>query len=314
VGYAILAPSSHNSQPWRFVAHDAVLDVYADVSRGLPVVDPDDRELTVSCGAALENILLALTYFGYAASVALLPAPKDPALLARVSLAGAAECTDADADLFMQIPRRRTNRAAFTDRPVPVTLVAALSAEAEAAGATLTAVTGRERRMLGSLVAEADLAQMGDRRFRRELACWLRSNHGRHADGIRGYGLQLSELSSLAAPVVLRRFDMGAGRAADDQELAESSPLLAVLCTATDDVAGWLAAGRALQRVLLRARGEDVWASFLNQPVEVERLRPVLAQHLGLADEPQLVLRFGYADVAPSPEPRRPVADVFSAW
>ena len=48
--YAILAPSSHNSQPWKFnVTKDEIL-VFADKSRWLQVADADQRELYLSLG------------------------------------------------------------------------------------------------------------------------------------------------------------------------------------------------------------------------------------------------------------------------
>lgn len=53
VRYAVRAPSSHNSQPWLFRVVGDTLELRADRGRRLPVVDPEDRELTISCGAAL---------------------------------------------------------------------------------------------------------------------------------------------------------------------------------------------------------------------------------------------------------------------
>jgi hypothetical protein len=40
LGYAVLAPSGHNTQPWLFRMRDQAVELYADRTRALPVVDP----------------------------------------------------------------------------------------------------------------------------------------------------------------------------------------------------------------------------------------------------------------------------------
>jgi len=87
VAAAILAPSSHNTQPWRFRLAAHRIDLWADRTRALPVNDPDDRELLLSCGAALFNLRVASARHGLAASVVLQPDAAHPDLLARVALA-----------------------------------------------------------------------------------------------------------------------------------------------------------------------------------------------------------------------------------
>jgi hypothetical protein len=123
-----------------------------------------------------------------------------------------------------------------------------------------------------------------------------------------GYAHGRRRIASEVAPLVVRTFDWGRGRAARDRELALGSPVLAVLTTEGDEPREWLLAGRALAAVLLRATFDDVVASFLNQPLEVEELRPKVAE-LAKGGVPQLVLRLGYARQATA-TPRRPVAEV----
>jgi hypothetical protein len=54
------------------------------------------------------------------------------------------------------------------------------------------------------------------------------------------------------------------------------------------------------------ARVDDVWASFLNRPIEVPELRIQLRDLLSLKGFPQILLRMGYGqDVKPTPR-RRP--------
>ena len=75
---ATLAPSVHNTQPWQFVLDGPQLDLYADPSRQLGVVDPYGRELLMSCGCALLNARAALAADGLGIHVARFPDPTDP--------------------------------------------------------------------------------------------------------------------------------------------------------------------------------------------------------------------------------------------
>lgn len=56
--FATLAPSGHNTQPWKFSIKDESILIYPDYSRSLPVVDPDDHALFISLGVLWETHLL----------------------------------------------------------------------------------------------------------------------------------------------------------------------------------------------------------------------------------------------------------------
>jgi len=309
LNYAVLAPSSHNTQPWCFSVTDNSVEIYADRSRGLPVVDPDDRALTISCGAALFHLRLAMQYFGFGDMVEVLPA-SDVDLLARVHVSGQHMPTTDVQAMFRAILKRRTNRQAFEAREIPDSLLVDLQAAAKREGASLTIVRGDYRRTaIVDLIAAGDRMQLSNKSFRRELAAWVRPNHSDAADGIPGYGFGFSDVVALTGPFVIRTFDLGNFQAARDRELAEGSPVIAAITTAGDLPGNWIAAGQALARVLLLARANRVWASFLNQPIEVETLRPQVREALDVDGYPQLILRMGYApDVRPTP--RRSVSDV----
>jgi hypothetical protein len=214
--------------------------------------------------------------------------------------------------MFAALTRRRTFRRRFSAREVPAELLAALSVAAAGEGTKLSIVEGRERReALATVVGEADRIQMDDPAFRRELAAWLRPNGSRSRDGMPGYSQEMGAIMSLAAPLAIRTFDMGKGRAARDRDLTLGSPVLAVLTTPGDEPADWLAAGQGLERLWLRGLEEGVHLSFLNQPVEVPVLRPKVAEITGQAGFPQLVLRMGYGR-ATRATPRRPVEQVLT--
>lgn len=244
VRYSVLAPSGHNTQPWLFKFQDKAIELHADRARALPVIDPDDRELIISCGAALETSYVAMRQFGHDGAVRLAPHPGDRDLLARVSLEDGDPPDQDENELFAAIPRRRTNRQAFEARDIPGELADQLDADADALEVSPCLVRGADRAAVADLVTEGDRTRMADKRFRRELAAWVHPNRGRTRDGMRGCGFGVGDLMSYGGPVVIRSFDLGRGR--------------------------------ALQRVLLRARANGVWSSYLNQPIEAGEMRPKL--------------------------------------
>jgi nitroreductase len=306
---AILAPSSHNTQPWRFRVEHGTLELLADRSRALPVVDPHGRELVISCGAALFHIRAALRAVGRDPLVERTPSGAN--LLARVRPGVGAEPTEEEVRLLAAIPRRHTNRAAFERRALPRLLGPQLKRAVATEGIELVLVTADGlKRKVSSLIAEADQRQWSDPAFRSELAAWTRPNHSERRDGVPGYGLGRGRFSSVITPVLIKRFDMGDSQAERDSRLAQDAPALAIVTTGGDAPADWLAAGEALAHMLLRAEVEGVCASFANQPVEVEALRGRLGGLLGDRGLPQLVVRLGFAAEPARPTPRRPLAEV----
>lgn len=309
VEFAVLAPSGHNTQPWLFRIREDALELYADRTRALLLVDPADRELTISCGCALFNARVAAQALGRRAEVTLLPDPQDTDLLARLVLGAEVDPSASIGALCDSIPRRRTNRLPFQDKPVPEGLVDDLGQAAEREGAWLAVLDGPAKEEAADLVAEGDRIQMADAGFRRELAEWIHSNRSGSRDGMPGRAFGVGDLASMAGPFVIRTFDIGKGQAAKDREVALGSPLLLVLGTQHDDADSWIRAGQALERVLLTATSHGIDASYLNQPIEVDELRPRVASLTGRGGQPQLLIRMGNG--APRvPTPRRDASEV----
>jgi len=301
---AVRAPSSHNTQPWLFDVSDNAVALYLDGTRALPVNDPYDRELTISCACALFNLRVAAAKQGSSYTVRLLPDPENEELLAILQLDTPVEPALDEAPLYDAIDRRRTYRKRFAPSPVDGQQIAALVDAAAGEGARLTVVENEStRNALADLVAEGDKIQWEDPSWRRELAAWM---HPRRA----GDGLSVPWLAQPAARMIVRSFDMGNGVAARDRQRVEDAAVLAVLCTPGDSVADWLSAGQALQHLLLTACRDGLQASYLNQPAQVNALRPRLQELLGVDAVPQIVLRLGYPVDDIEASPRRPLEDV----
>ena len=309
LGYAILAPSLYNSQPWRFRIDVTDVELFVDRRRILKVVDPDAREMILSCGAALYNLQVAAEYFGRHYEVESFPEPNNPDLVARFKLGLRGDTSSEDVLLFHAIAQRRTNRQPFENKPVPETLLASLEAAARERGAWFQVVREESvRQAVAELVAEADRRQWADKQFRTELARWIRPHPGEHGDGVAVATLGMKDWLSFAGPALVRNFNRGGGQAAADWDMALHAPVLAVIGTDADTPQAWLCAGQAMQQVLLTARTEEVWASFLDQPIQVSDLRGRLAETVGCSGFPQTLMRLGYGP-EPAPTPRRVVRE-----
>jgi hypothetical protein len=171
--WAALAPSSHNTQPWRFVVQGEELRLFADRARALPVVDPDDRALLMSCGAALGQLRVAAAALGEALSVTLPDrgGSYHGDLLATVTALGpVAPEADGLARLAALLGRRTTRRP-FVMEALPQGLALALDAAVAGEGAQLALVQGIQvqEQTLAQLYQELQAVEVIKAELEREL-------------------------------------------------------------------------------------------------------------------------------------------------
>ena len=183
-GVARRAPSLHNTQPWRFTVSGDAIELQADASRQLSV-DPDGREMLISCGAALYGLRLAVRSLGYLPEVELLPASAGHRPLARVGLGPPVPMTADERKMFTAVPHRHTHRGPFEPGPLPAGLFERMQEDARAEGATLSGIDpGPAREELRALVAAADSRQDRDPRSRADPWWWSRDVTSPARDGV----------------------------------------------------------------------------------------------------------------------------------
>ena len=304
--YAILAPSTYNSQPWLFRVGDDVVEVIADFARELPAVDPERRELIMSCGAVVCNLRTAAANFGYATTLTMFPEAARRDLVARARVTGTLAPGVEDRARFRAIPTRRRNVVCFDASPPSSMLLVGLAERVKQFGAWLAYIDQPEiKDAVVRLIAEADRRQVDDPAFRAELERWTREQGDPRADGIpRDWHQGVSSLPDFGVPVwsqAIGSVGPGEQHAAHVRQRIGSPPLLAVLGTSTDAPQSWLDAGQALLEAELQARAAGVWFTDFNQPIQHQGLRAQLRQLVGMG-HPQALVRIGYgAEVAPTP-------------
>jgi hypothetical protein len=308
---AILAPSTHNTQPWRYRITGGALELHADERRHLSVIDGDRRQLVQSCGCALFNACVAMRAFGFADRVELFPDPAEPGHLATLRPGAKVITQESDIELMHAIPLRHTNRRPFLDSPVPPPHVEALAVAAASEGAWVARLDPVRKRLLAGVIDRADRSQYANPAFRRELGHWLAGTPSRRRDGIPFAEKEYGSAMPFAVMRAMRSLELGADLGEIEEHLVRRAPIVVVLGTERDQPEDWLAAGQALQALLLHATVRGMAASFLNQVLEVPELRAEVAELTQLAGYPQMVLRVGYpAEAVKHPAPRRALDDV----
>ncbi|MCD8504938.1 MAG: hypothetical protein LRY53_07515 [Burkholderiaceae bacterium] len=309
LAWALLSPSPHNTQPWRWSVQNGVVRLYADYSRRLAVCDPDARELIIGCGSSLEHYLLRVGLDGDPVRVDLLPDASQPELLAQV-VVGQGEPYARCPDLVDAMQLRRTNRTAYHGDPITRDLRVLLDqACAEFDVQTFWISQPAIRSLLVDLIMKADREQMALPAFRKELSQWMhakKSKVGIPTDLLGQHGL-----AAYVAPLIVRTFDVGATQAAADSKLTEGSPDIVVLSSSTDTPAAWIQTGRALAHLTLMAMAAGRYSAYMNQPCELPRSRQQLADLIQSDGFPQLIIRLGLASPVRR-APRMPVGDVLA--
>ena len=307
VRYATLAANGHNTQPWQFAAEEGGIALRPDFSRRTPVVDPDDHHLFASLGCAAENLSIAARARGLGGMVE----AAEPEAGLHVDLAPGAEEPQ---PLLAAIPERQSTRGLYDGSALSPEEAERLVQAAAAHGVEALYLDAPEQvEQVLALVIEGNTRQVNDPAFVEELKAWLRYNPVQAARSGDGLFTGASGNPSLPGWLGPRLFDLVFTAEAENAKYAEqvrSSAGLMVLVAPEDDPRGWVAAGRACQRLMLQATLDGLKCAFLNQAVEVPAMRAELRRLLGLGERrPNLVLRVGRGPVMPRTL-RRPVAEV----
>ncbi len=323
---AILAASPHNTQPWLFKVTDNQIDLYADPSRNIGVVDPYRREMYTGVGCALANMLCAAPALGYAVEYTIMPTEADQTHVARLTL------TAADArpsPLFEAIPHRHTDRYAYHKRAVPDAALQRVSAHAAPyPDVQVRWITGAEaRQRLGDLLLEATEAIIDDDAQSKASFAWQRQSWDdiqSHRDGITldcaGLDDVTTLLGKLLPPSSRPQSDHYWLSSMRDRQVPTAAAFGILGLNDLDDLTQRVQGGITWQTMHLQITADGLAAQPLNEiPERISQeqtagaapyFQEAVADLLG-TDQPVLMMfRVGYPTESPHPSPRRAMAQV----
>jgi len=300
---ARLAPSIHNTQPWRWVVRGDQLELHAVAARQLLEQDPEGRLMRLSCGAALHHARVALGAEGWVHHV-----ERSGGEPLAVIHAERHEPADPHAMQHLQLLRvRHTDRRVVSDEPVSPETRQALVDAARRGGARLHILSRDQVLQLAVMIEHAGEAEQHDERIRAETATWV------GGDRPEGTGLPDAVIPAELPLTTVAERDFGVHGTLQAGSGHDSSASYAVLYGDGDEAVDWLRAGEALSEVWLAATDHGATVLPLSSATELEFTRQALRRMLADVGYPYLVLRLGTSDpehAGPSHTPRLPADQV----
>jgi hypothetical protein len=300
LNYAILAPSSHNTQPWKFNVSGNGIEVFSDKTRWLTVADADQREFYISIGCAMENLLIAAGHFGYISEVQYFPEPNRTDLVAMVRLIPDGKLENEGSGLFQAILERHTNRQPYENRTIPDSDLRLLNNTTEKGFWLNVASDPKIKSEFRDLEVLADKIQYDNIEYKSELGYWL----GQGVMGPTGIQAKIAQFEVLF-------LDVGKDQTRKDSDLLNNTPELGFITSSENDRTSQVKAGQLLERIWLAATASNIRVQPMSQALEVLETKTELAK---LVPDKSIYLqqtfRLGYAPSETELTPRRPLKEV----
>lgn len=311
IRFAVLAPSGHNSQPWKFMLEPDGIVACADMSRALPESDRNHRQLHLSVGCAIENLCAAADYYGYGAAVSRTELDGAPAWRIRLSGTPKSASERPASHRALAAIERRTNRNAYGPRMPEAAFLSWLRAQTGPDMDVRLIEAEPLKSKIADVVSDALIEAMDDTGFRRELSGYIRPNITRAETGMPMYGFGMPTPPSFLAPLLVRLVNVNRpSRKADEALLKSHTPVFAVISTRDDGPEAWIEAGRTYERAALEAASRGISTAPLAAAIQIGEHYRRLQALLETPFRPQVFFRLGYASKAPPHSPRIPAAKV----
>lgn len=309
IGFGLLAPSSLNSQPWKFAVENNEIFVSFNKNKSLPSSDPENRLAYISLGAAIQNILIAADYFGFKPNFEYIMDES----VAKITFDGPETREAKENHLIFYITKRRTNRNPYETRMPSVSFFEkSQSAANNIKGAYITFITDEKRReKLGNLALNSLVAAMDEKSFRYELSRYLKSNITSSKVGMPGFTFGIPTIFSFFSSQMIKYVNVNRKRHRHDMlTFGKFTPAFGVITSDKDNEEGWIAAGRLFQNSVLEATRCDLETAAVAAVIQTREAYKELQSIAGLTLRPQFCFRVGYCNKKIAPSPRLNTQDV----
>ncbi len=345
----ILAPSTHNTQPWKLQIYEHGLLIKPNYQLCLPAADPKNRGIFVSLGCFIANVQVTAAAYGYETFFTVVGDQSDFHPYSSSHQPGQQSQDRADNQmmignqqlvatksfiqvsfqkqksvgsevrllllraLFDSITTRYSDKGKYLPKRIPCRIM-------ELATRYVTIFSSQEFRieqgeeaikLLAGQYRQAAYEMSADRLFRDELSQWLRANNTKRSDGMPGFVSGLPMLMSWVGPVVIRYFVLPLKiQSIKDAKNLNSAPAVGIIAGSQDDTLSWINAGIAYQLIALVSRKFGISTTPMAALVENQNYPTFLKSFFKIPKlTPHMFFRLGYSGNREIHTPRRSVLE-----
>lgn len=272
--FAILAPSTHNTQPWQFVIRDNQIIVLPHKAHSLPQGDKENRLMHISLGTVVENVQIAGDYYNWDTHVSYFSNNSDGVTITFQEGQKQSQENSPTHHLIFSIQKRRTNRSNYGLYLLPSTFLDQLSS-LQYENLTFHLLSDTEKKIqLADATIGALKETMENALFRKELAGYMRPNDTDAGRGMPGFVMGFPHLLSVLAPKIMPFINIGKKKAKDDEVLLKKhTPYFGIITSKTNETNDWVKAGQLYQRIALMAENEDSATHIMTAATEIDSYR-----------------------------------------
>lgn len=310
LSYGILAPSTHNSQPWRFEVKKDYCDIYNDSSIQIIEGDPQKNYLYITMGCLIENILIAASYFRIFKDVEYYGKGRN-GLLARVYFEknSKKDGSRLDKSLLDAIPRRINARGIFQSKKINKNIMSDLYDLNDYKDIQMSLIDKmKDINKAAELTAEGISHAYNRKTFRYEMSKWINNNLSSKKRGIPGYSLKMPLFLSIIFPIIIPYVNLGEILSRLNYKSVSSAPLIVAVSSKSKDFKSMIEVGRISQRIMLYLASKNIRHSIFVASLEAKSLKRKLKELTKTNYDPEFLLCAGYMATSQKHTPRLPLA------
>lgn len=308
-----LAPSTHNTQPWLFeFVDDNSVNIMPDWQKKLPATDPNNRNLYISLGCVLTNIIASAGYFGFKVDEKIANTKEEYFIRLTFEESKKSDKKLSLAELASEITKRFSDKSSYEMDEVPPKFLKNASQQISTLGFSLKFVTTvKKRKRIADLYLQAGFGFAKNPSFRKELGNWLKRNDTVDGEGMPGFVASLSLVQSIIGKKLMKLLPpLPKVQVRKDAKHLERGPIIGMISSDKNTPCEHILTGKKYQELSLMSVKNGLSITPMTALIENPEYHPELREIFQESKQnQQMFFRLGYSKAERYHTPRRPIED-----